>query len=91
MNGTQRTACLARGYNNDKYKLIEVLVTGNKPIEIENTRWQNGTGPDNLAISPYSNCAADTRSCGTITLQQREQHGHPLPISVMERSIQVQN
>ncbi len=28
MNGPQRTACLAKGYNNDKYKWIEVLVMG---------------------------------------------------------------
>ena len=30
MNGPQRTACLAKGYNNDKYKWIEVLVMGKK-------------------------------------------------------------
>ncbi len=27
MNGPQWTACLAKGYKNDKYKWIEVLVT----------------------------------------------------------------
>ncbi len=30
MNGPQRTACLAKGYNNGKYKWIEVLVLGKK-------------------------------------------------------------
>ncbi len=31
VNGPQRTACLAKGYNNDKYKWVEVLVLGKKP------------------------------------------------------------
>ncbi len=35
MNGPQRTACLTKGYNNGKYKWIEVLVMGKKTIEIE--------------------------------------------------------
>ena len=30
MNGPQWTACLAKGYNNGKYKWIEILVKGKK-------------------------------------------------------------
>ena len=33
MNGPQRTACLAKGYNNDKYE--RSIGYGQKPIEIK--------------------------------------------------------
>ncbi len=35
MNGPQRTACLAKWYNNDKYKWIEVFVMGKNRLETE--------------------------------------------------------
>ena len=35
MNGPQRTACLAKGYNNGKYKWIEVLVMGKKQWKLK--------------------------------------------------------
>ena len=35
MNGPQRTACLAKGCNNGKYKWIEVLVMGKKQWKLK--------------------------------------------------------
>ncbi len=43
MNGPQRTACLAKGYNNDKYKWIEVLVMGKNQWKLKHILYISGS------------------------------------------------
>ena len=46
MNGPQRTASLAKGYNNGKYKWIEVLVMGKKQWNLKHgstEAWKHGS------------------------------------------------
>ncbi len=43
MNGPQRTACLAKGYNNGKYKWIDVLVMGKKQWNLKHILYISGS------------------------------------------------
>ena len=43
MKGPQRTACLAKGYNDDKYKWIEVLVLGKKQWKLKHILYISGS------------------------------------------------